>query len=416
MRRRDLAIDLIGSALLAATVPPSAAWALGSARRRFVFVVASGGWDATRALLPAWGVAAMEPDAAPATAGGLTYVDHPNRPSVRAFFEAAHPRTAILHGIRIPSLSHEAATRIALTGSPEVGRPDWGTLIASASPDRPLPHLVVSGPAFAGPHPEAVVRLGADGQLAELVSGAPDTVGLPDPDALKGLSEPASSAIDRALAARAEAAETRARADAEREMVAAYRASLDRLGALRNVDEVVSLGRRASATGPLDLALDALASGSAAAVTLAAAGDFDTHDNNDAVQSILWEALFGALRYLDEGLRTRTDPLGVPLSADTVVVVLSEMGRAPDLNDDRGKDNWPHTSALWFGGPVLGGRALGGYDRDFVGALVDPATGQPDAGGVPLTAAQCGATLLAAANVDPDPWLPGVRPLQGLIR
>jgi hypothetical protein len=98
---------------------------------------------------------------------------------------------------------------------------------------------------------------------------------------------------------------------------------------------------------------------------------------------------------------------------DTVIAVVSEMSRTPRRNGAGGKDHWPVTSALFLGGPLAGGRVLGGTDDGLVGLTVDTATGRPDPGGRGLRYDHVVAGLLAAMDVDPGPWLPDAEVLGG---
>lgn len=109
-------------------------------------------------------------------------------------------------------------------------------------------------------------------------------------------------------------------------------------------------------------------------------GEWDTHDDNDARQSALWEQLFATLR------------LG-----DGVTLVQSDLGRTPGHNLRGGKEHWPYTSFLAFGPHVQGGRRLGGYDRFFYGRSVHPESLEPSDHGVPLTPALVRRYLLSLA-------------------
>ncbi|MBM4393560.1 MAG: DUF1501 domain-containing protein [Deltaproteobacteria bacterium] len=104
-------------------------------------------------------------------------------------------------------------------------------------------------------------------------------------------------------------------------------------------------------------------------ITHAGALDWDTHDDNDARQSRLWERLFAGL-----------DPARLTL-------VQSDLGRAPAHNARGGKEHWPFTSFLAFGPALDGGHRLGGYDRFFYGRPVHPESLEADDDGVPLTPA-----------------------------
>ncbi|MBX2803029.1 MAG: DUF1501 domain-containing protein [Myxococcales bacterium] len=399
MRRRDF---LAASAAVGAAFGvPLRALADEGRNRKFIFVFARGGWDPTCALAPAFHtVADTEPEAERATIGDLTYVDHPARPSVRAFFESAHSRAAILRGILVPSIAHEQCTRLLMTGSNDDGLADWGAILAHAGNDYLLPELVASGPSFAGPYGRAVARMGTNGQLGQLLSGRPVTAGL------RGMSDDAASAVDRVLARRAAARTTRAQAASEVVLAEAFESSVERLDDLRKVDDSLSLGARFTLEDQLELAVQALATRTSRCAMAATAGSWDTHTNNALGQSPLWESLFADLIRLDALLQTTPGPTGAPLSDDTMVVVLSEMGRTPRLNADAGKDHWPYTSALLFGAGVRGGSVVGGYDEAYDGLEVE---------GVTLSANRLGATLLAAADLDPAEWVGGATPLTQVL-
>jgi len=92
---------------------------------------------------------------------------------------------------------------------------------------------------------------------------------------------------------------------------------------------------------------------------------------------------------------------GRPLSENTTVVVLSEMGRTPKLNSTGGKDHWTFTSAMLIGSGIRGGQAVGGYDDTLMGLPTDLGSGETTESGTPLTAAHLGATLMALADIDP---------------
>ncbi len=227
-------------------------------KRKFIFVFAKGGWDPTLVLADGFDhtIVARERGAERARIGGLGFVDHPARPSVRRFFEANAERCVVIQGLCTRSIDHTACTRDSLAALESLG-------------DR------------------ASVQVGVDG------------------------------------------------------------------------------------------------------------ADWDTHTRNGELQSMLWEHLFADL--------TRR---GSTLASDTVVVVLSELGRAPTLNTAGGKEHWPFTSALLFGDGLQGGRSIGGWDRSWYGRNED---------GPPITFASLGATLAALADVEPASVASGSTPIAGVI-
>ncbi|MEO0605355.1 MAG: DUF1501 domain-containing protein, partial [Myxococcota bacterium] len=113
----------------------------------------------------------------------------------------------------------------------------------------------------------------------------------------------------------------------------------------------------------IPVAVEALEIGLSRCVTLSAGTDWDSHDNNDPTQSANFERTFSGLARLLETLRATpgTTP-GATLMEETVVVVMSEMGRTPRLNGFAGKDHWPYTSWMLVGDGITGDRVVGAYD------------------------------------------------------
>ena len=89
-------------------------------------------------------------------------------------------------------------------------------------------------------------------------------------------------------------------------------------------------------------------------ICFAALGGWDTHINQGAHQGQLAKSL----KSLSDGLTTLRTDLG-SLYADTVVLVISEFGRAVHENGNSGTDHG-HGNVMWaMGGPVNGGRVYG---------------------------------------------------------
>ena len=115
-------------------------------------------------------------------------------------------------------------------------------------------------------------------------------------------------------------------------------------------------------------------------------------------------------------LSTTIGPDGSPLDEDTIDVVLSEMGRTPQLNEADGKDHWPFTACLVVGNGVTGNRVVGAYDTYYYGELLDFETGEGDRkNGANLTSASFGATLLNLADIDHNDHMPGIASIPGLL-
>jgi hypothetical protein len=125
------------------------------------------------------------------------------------------------------------------------------------------------------------------------------------------------------------------------------------------------------------------------------------------VQHSLYERLFTVLADIGADLEA------AGLLEETLVVVVSDMARIPFINYDDGKDHWPHTSMLLFGGGLNGGRVYGGTDDTLESSSVDLATGEVFAKGQQLKYDHVCAGILTACDIDPGEWLPNVEPLRG---
>lgn len=383
----------------------------------FLFVFVPGGWDPTRVFALAFDHPSVdvEPDAAPARAGSLSYVAHASRPSVDAFFGRNHARTLVINGLLVPSVQHEVCTRLVLTGSAADGQPDWASRIAVASTTgHALPHLVCGGPSFPGPHAAAVARTGSAGQLDALLTGdVIDRGTLP----LDRLSPPAEALVDRYLARRAAARALVEGPDAA--ITGAFAAALDKAQGLKELRHTTDFSGGAGLVDQAAVAVDALSRGISRCVTIAADGGgglgWDTHDDNDARQAALFEQLFADLGTIVQLLERTPGARAARLADEVVLVVLSEMGRTPLLNGAGGKDHWPYTSAMLVGPGLTGSRVVGGYDAGWFGARLDPATATLTDQGVRLGARSLGATLLQLAGIDPADALPGAPVLADVL-
>jgi hypothetical protein len=415
MNRRNF---LFASALAATLGIPFPSRAVAGNQRKLIFVFAPGGWDITRVFAPAFGnpLVAMEADADRASAGGIDYVAHPLRPSVDQFFSRYHDRSLVLNGMLVRSIAHEICTMIAMTGTSSGTSPDWGAIVADQ--DRlgyTLPHLVLSGPSFPGDKGVAVARTGQAGQLEALVTGEVENWSLTPVSTPDRVTE---SVVDRYLARRAEAA-AMGQDGVRGRLTTAFADSNEKLRALKDL----RYGMRFVSTTLLQdqsrVAVDALAKGVSRCVTISYAGNegqgWDTHAANDASQTVLWEGLFAGLIELMALLESTPGTAADTLADETLVVVLSELARTPNLNATDGKDHWPHTAALLIGRGITGDRVVGGFDDAMFGAAIDPGSGELDPGGETLSAEALGATVLQWCDVDPGPYVSGVAPLTGVL-
>ena len=137
---------------------------------------------------------------------------------------------------------------------------------------------------------------------------------------------------------------------------------------------------------------------------------WDSHINNELQQSACYEHNFGKLLTLMEQLASTAAPGGGSLLERTTVVVLSEMGRTPVLNNQLGKDHWPYTSAMVVGAGVQGGQTFGVTNEALVGQPISLSSGESTSDGESLSAAHFIAGLLTSFGIDPGDHIPSITP------
>ena len=400
-------------------LPPRSARAAAPQRSalKFIFVRNFGGWDPTRVFAAdsrSNRAVSYEDEAAVRSIGDLRFVEHPNRPSVSSFFERYAPQSLILNGLIVPSVNHRSCERIAYTGSNAETAADWPTLIADAAADRyALPHVVIGGRSMPGRLGRSVVRIGAEGQVGKLLDGS--VLAASDmPTA--GLDPAAAAAVEAHVRARAQSVASGADRAAARAFAAAQAAALDKAQTIEGLGDSVIWTTDGTFQGQVDLGVQLLALGLSRCVTMSFERvSWDSHEANETKQSDNFEDLFLELAALAELLELTPGVSTPTLAEETVVVVMSEMGRTPNVNEDKGKDHWAHTSALLFGGGIAGGRTMGSFSPLFYGEPLDPETGAPAATGRELTPAVVGSTLLAIADVGPVDSLPEYSPIWGVL-
>ncbi len=419
-RRNFMGLGAAAAAGAGLGLPARAATVSGS-ELKFLFVFNPGGWDPTRVLAHTAldnGNVDVEAAADRASLGDLSWVEHADRPSVGSFFETWADRTLVLNGVQVRSIAHEICTTIAMTGGTSGLTSDWPAILAALGGNQyTLPHLVLSGPSYPGELGAAVARSGVNGQLEALLSG--EINGWTD-TSVPGLSAPAQGLVDQYMRRRASGRVGAAGASADAALAAAYQDALDKALAVKDYRYVMDFTGGLSLASQVPVAVDALSTGLSRCVTLSHSGaqaglGWDTHADNDDTQSYLWEELFSGLTDLMARLAGEPGDVGATLADETVVVVMSEMGRTPQLNGTNGKDHWPYTSVLVVGPGVTGGRVIGDYDDGFASAGIDLASGDVDGSGPILSVESIGAALLQLGDVDPGDWVSGTTALEGML-
>lgn len=417
LTRRSMLLSSAGATALGAMPFRQAlAAAPGGNDLKFIFVMNYGGWDPTRVMVTEFENPSvdMERDSWLSSAGDLPFVEHAGRPAVSDFLNRHHGQTTFLNGVLVSSVAHENCLRISMTGSTAQARSDWGAILGGQRTDRyTLPQIVVGGPSFPGEFGTAVTRTGTSGQLEALLSG--DIVGWSDLP-VEGPDWRAEAIMDRYLQGRSAAAADAARTSHLADLRSSYQLAIDRALELKDLQRVVDWSGATSFGGQARLAVDLLALDISRVATLQySLYGWDTHASNDLYQSYNFQGLFTELNNLMAMLETTQGTTTETLAEETVVVVLSEMGRTPALNAQDGKDHWPYTSVMITGPGFTGGRAIGGYDLNYYGLPIDLASGDATDDGTLLSSDVVGATLLAAADIDPEPFTSGIKPITAVL-
>ena len=419
-RRCDItAVEPFWGAATAADVLPAACGTRRSpggapVERKFLFFFAGGGWDTTTVLDPHFeqmGVD-MDPDTVMGTRGGLQYTSGPDRVEVDSFFRNWGAYSAIINGIDAHSVGHDSGTQFMLTGTSASSYADWPTLLAAnAQLEYPMPHVVFSGPSFAGTDGASVVRAGGGTLLSLLdasISGMSDA-------AAPILDAPADKMVDSFVYDRVADFASQQKG-LGRERADGLLANLQRAGELE--DREFEAGLDSLGDNLLDSMIKAsemFRLGLARSAMISIPGGYDSHGDN-TVQAPNQVAFYAALDELFEHMSTTPGHTTNWLIDEVVVVAMSEFGRTPLLNGGGGKDHWPYNSMLVAGAGVNGNRTLGQTDQELIAQPIDLKTGQPSPNGTMLGCEHVGLALLKIGGLDPTKFLPGVDVLDGLVR
>lgn len=98
-------------------------------------------------------------------------------------------------------------------------------------------------------------------------------------------------------------------------------------------------------------------------------GGFDTHSNQTARLQPILQSVDYLVGSLIQGLKTAN------MLDDVLIVMFSDFGRTPKINDSNGRDHWPTGGAFMIGGGIAGGRVVGGSDDDLRSLVMDETTG-----------------------------------------
>lgn len=418
LSRRNF-IRTLTSAGALMSLPTLSACNIDKRERKFLFVIIEGGWDPLCVFAPLFDASAidMEPDAQPMSIGKFRLVDHAQRPSVRSFFQEWGSSTLVIDGISTRSISHEVCSEIALTGNSSGSAADWPTLIAlDQQDDFAMPSLIFSGmdrafaSTFPGDHEVVVVRTGENNQLESMLQG----YYIEETDlSVEPMSQDGRAILDRFVRKKSRVLSPDFAQRGGRKLLRDFHQSLEQVQKLRAIDQQINFASE-EGVSQIDSALSALSMGLCRCATLSDGRDWDTHENNSP-QNPQFEDLFAELSRTLSKMSRISGTHGGSLLDETVVVVMSEMGRTPKYNATGGRDHWPYTSAMMIGKGIKGGRSLGSYTHNFSGVGFDHRSGRPMHDVIGVSSEDFGATLLAMAGIESGLFLPNARPFDTLV-
>jgi uncharacterized protein (DUF1501 family) len=384
--------------------------------RKFLFFFAGGAWDTTTVFDPHYGtnMIDMDPDTNMQTMGRLNFTGGADRPNVERFFRRWGQRTCIVNGLDAHSVGHASGTQLTLTGTSASSYSDWPTtLAANGKGEYPLPHLVFSGPNFAGNSGSAVVRAGG-GTLLDLITASIN--GSSDNPA-PAFDSPSDSIVDAYVYGRV------ANFAAQREISGGdgFRRAKSLLS---NMDRSIEIEGRQFEAGLTNLgntmedqafkALEMMRLGLTRTAMIGIPGGWDCHGGVQ-VNAPQFENFFMALDNMMDYMATTPGMNTQWLIDEVTIVALSEFGRTPRLNGGGGKDHWPFTSALLVGSGVRGGQSVGATDDALVGVPVDLATGQASSSGIMLGTEHLGMAILKLGGLNPEELLPGIESFDAIL-
>ena len=288
-----------------------------------------------------------------------------------------------------------------LTGGVDPLAPDLGTVAGLyADSARVLPYVDLSGFGHSGVFHTVMTRLGRRQHLGSLLQ--PQGI---DDGLRRRIGERDRQRVDawwyaRNEALRADRGHMRGSLEAwsdARSIASSWRSNGALTGSL-------TPGPRLRLRGQVDTAVSLIERGLTRSVMLATTQSWDTHDDAPR-QHASWNSFFDDFGYLVDTL------IAKGLLERTLVVALSDLGRAPKRNGRNGKDHWPVSSAMLLGAGVRGGRVIGATDDRLQASPIDLATGRRATSGVLPSAAHLFAGVLWSLGIDPAPWGAEVDPL-----
>jgi hypothetical protein len=409
-RRRFLSMLAASTTL---TLPSRASNAVD---RKFLFICNEGGWDSFCTYTPVFDspYVDLEPDAWPGQYGNIPVVEHPERNTFSRFMQDFGDRLCVINGIESRSITHQRCMQLILTGSGNNNVDDWPTILAANTEGSyPMPHVIFRGPGYATNYSHVVIRVGENGQFTQLLQ--PSEL-IPTVDTTQQLDDWEDQLLSKRINTLQE--------QQSHVLLDRYEETLAQLKTINTTMNSVNLSGaiegcvrdiRTDASNAFQLFESDLARSAMISYRGVCDLSWDTHADH-ITQIENQRDFYWYLHDIMTDLTTRESIRGIPLIDEVVVVVFSEMGRAPRFNSFGGRDHWTFTSAMLMGAGVRGNQAIGALNNYGHGQPVVLDSGELHSSGQMLLPQHLGATLLALGNVDPGVHLDsGFQPITSAI-
>lgn len=445
MKTRRQLLKLLGGGAVFGGAALSGGWtrlahAASGSDLHFIFAYFSGGWDillgldprdparfdsenlASTLIQPAYELLVNRPNAMPITAGGLTFGPYIGELARHA------DKLAVIRGMSMETLTHEAGRRRFITGKPPSGLLARGSSIATflaskLGSEHPIPNLSVRVESYNVDQPSYATALAASGvpDLLRALRPAEPRLGSAEDLAIDALL------AESALCPQAERSPTWAIAEASRKKA--------RDMTTRNLAGLFDLANRedlrarynvpagaAGLTSPeaqAAMAAQAIMGGVSRAVSFEATNGLDTHFREWATdQGPRQQRGFDAVaRLIDHLSETEYRGSGESWLDHTIIVGFSEFSRTPLLNARDGRDHSLTNASFIAGAGIRGGVAVGASsDVGMQPQAVDLATGRLDPGGQVPRPEHVLQTMLELAGLPGDPDDLRVPPIRAIMR
>lgn len=380
-----------------------------------LLVLVPGGWDSSMVFdskIDSPYVSIEEGSQNALGAKQIPYVDHPNRPSVKKWFDTYGGNASIVKGLYTGSLDRLEALEKSLSAvPPEKSRPvDWLTFYsANLNPTLLAPHFVIDSPYFPG-HLGATVISTNFSQIRALEEEKIDENKVL-PEKNRALIESfRKTELTKFMSNIGEGT-----LDGDK-YSSLYAASIRHTVLQKSLKEIMVSLKSSKQCSDFcvsgKIAIEMFARGYSLAATISHKDPsyWETYENHFTRQSTQFESLFSDLLEIMDYSKSKE------ILSSTVIIVMSERGRAPRINAKYGKESWPYTSLLLWG-PGIKPASIGGQtDAALRGIPIDPLFGS-SAGANPvlLEPAHVFSGLFMRYNLPSKLLIPNIKPLSTII-